>query len=384
MLIPPSPQAFDLKPILELRARFERRVDRDFSDATDDSAGDLLSRFRGGARFTKGRLKGQVVFQYAHDENWGAARNAALWRSDLLLANVETPVGPGSLIVGRQRLSLGSERLLGVADWNNVSNAWEGGRFTAKAFDLFAVRSAVLPAPNEEVALVGGTATFRAIQALAVFKHDARDTEIDETTVSVLYRNALGPIRLDAEAAGQFGHRNAQRKLAGAIDVIATVPVVRRLTFSAQGSVASGGGHGDTTRAFDPLYPSVHDKHGLLDLATWKNVRDLGLWFRYNADKATSLKLQVHALALDSARDAWYGGNGAANRRPGGVYRDPTGAKGRDLGDEFDVDATRTLNPHQTVRVGVGVFRPGRFVRAFNGSATDDQVWGYVQWAYRF
>ena len=114
----PPPQTLDLKPVLE------RRVNRDFSDATDDSFGDLLSRFRGGARFARGRLRGQVVYQYAHDEDWSAARNAATWRSDLLLASVEGPVGPGTAIIGRQRLSFGSERLLGVADWNNVSNAW--------------------------------------------------------------------------------------------------------------------------------------------------------------------------------------------------------------------------------------------------------------------
>ena len=162
------------------------------------------------------------------------------------------------------------------------------------------------------------------------------------------------------------------------------MPVVPRLTFSVQGSVASGGGHGGTTNTFDQLYPSVHDRHGLIDMVGWKNVRDLGLGFRYDPDKATSVKLQFHAFGLDSARDAWYGAGGGPNRRPGGVFRDPTGAKGRDLGDEFDVDAARNLNARQTVRAGLGVFRPGRFVRAFNGSATRDQVWGYVQWGYRF
>ncbi len=378
-MLPPI-QALQLKPILELRARLERRQNRDFSDATDDSFSDGLTRFRAGTGFKLRNLLGQLVYQYAHDENWNAVRNRALWRSDLLLANV----GVGSLLVGRQRLSYGSERLLGAADWNNVSNAWDGGRFSTGRFDLFAVRSGVLPVPNAEVALFGGSFARGPGTTLAVFKHDTRTIDVDELTVSQQYRNAFGSVRLDVEAVGQVGHRTGKRKLAGAFDAIATVPVARRLTFSAQGSVASGGGHGDTTATFDQLYPSVHDRHGLLDVAAWKNIRDLGLWLRYEPDPKTAVKLQYHGLALDSARDAWYAAGGAANPRPGGVYVDPTGSKGRDLGDEVDVDLTHTLNSHQTIRAGLGVFQPGRFVRAFEGGATKRQVWGYLQWAYRF
>lgn len=378
--------AFDWKPILELRARFERRIDRDFSRPATDNRNDLFSRFRAGANFTvdKGRVKGQVVYQYAHNEDWSPDGNLALWRSDILLAYGQTKIGEGTLTAGRQRLKFGSERLLGALEWNNVSYAWDGARYAFGPYEVFAAKFGVSPLPNDELRLVGAAFTKGDHQTLAVYKHDEREDKIDEVTVSQLYRTSLGKIKLDAEVAGQIGHRDGMRKLAGAFDAIATAPVAPKLSFSLQGSVASGGGDDDTTNTFDQLYPAGHDRHGLIDMTAWKNVRDLGLWFCYTPDKLTSLKLQYHSLGLDSARDAWYASNGKANGRPGGKFVDPTGARGRDLGDEYDFDFARKLNLHQSLRAGIGLLQPGRFVRSFNGSATKDQVWGYVQWSYSF
>ncbi len=372
--------SFDWKPILELRARFERRTDRDFSGAQSDGRNDLFSRARIGAGFTAGKVKGQFAYQYAHDEEWADVANLALWRSDVLLAFGQTEVGPGTLTFGRQRIRYGSDRLLGSAEWNNVSMAWDGARYGLGRFDAFAVKIGVNPLPDDTVRLVGAAYTEGTNQTLAIYKHDERGSKLDELTVSQLVRAKFGKIAFDAEVAGQIGHRDGRRKLAGAFDAIVTAPIAPKLSLSVQGSVASGGGHGDTTNTFDQLYPSGHDRHGLIDQTGWKNVRDFGLWVRYEPDKATSFKLQYHGLALDSARDAWYASNGRQN----GKFVDPTGSRGRDLGDEYDVDMSRKLNVHQSLRAGIGLFVPGRFVRSFTGSATKDQVWGYVQWGYSF
>lgn len=380
MFLPPSLPNLDLKPILELRARLERRTDRDLSRSNVDNASDLLSRFRGGASFKSGAVTGQFVYQYAHNEDWSRARNFATWRSDVLLAFAATKVGVGNLTVGRQRLSLGSERLFGTADWNNVSYAWDGGRYAFGPLDFFAFKSGVNPLPNEELQVVGGTYTKGFHQVLLAFKHDERNADSNVLTASELYRRVVGRVRIDAEVAGQVGHRRGADVLAGAVDAIATVPVAPRLTFSVQGSVASGGRSGGTSRTFDPLFASAHDKHGLIDVSGWSNLRDLGLWFRYEPDRATSVKLQYHGFGLDSARDAWYNPVGRVNGR----FFDATGSRGRDLGDEFDVDFSRTLNPHQTVRAGLGVLVPGRFQRSFTGGSSKEEVWVYGQWAYRF
>ncbi len=78
-----------------------------------------------------------------------------------------------------------------------------------------------------------------------------------------------------------------------------------------------------------------------------------------------------------------YSSSGSANRGADGTFRDATGESGRDIGSEFDLDYTLKLNPHQTFRVGVGLFKPGRFVRNLDRS-TKDQNFGYLQWSYSF
>lgn len=374
----------DWTPILELRARYERRTDRDFNRSNVDNTSDILSRFRIGTEFASGKIRGKLLYQYAHNEEWSRRANFSQWRSDFVLAYAQTKTGRASVTAGRQRLSFGSERLLGAAEWNNASNSWDGIRVGVGKFEGFAAKVGVGAIPNNDVALFGGTYTQGPHQTLLVYKRDVRDTQVDEVTISQLYRAALGKFKIDAEAAGQFGRRDGRRKQAGALDVIVAMPVAPKLSLSLQGSIASGGDPSGTNATFDQLYPSLHDKHGLIDAAGWKNIRDLALWLRYEPDKLTSVKLQYHRLALDSARDAFYGGNGRPNSGRNGVLIDPTGRSGRGIGDEFDVDMTRRLNPHQTVRAGVGVLNPGPFVRALNGGDTRSHVWGYVQWAYNF
>ena len=374
---------FDVRPILELRARFERRAQGDLSDVASDDASNFLGRARAGFGFTAGPVRGQLVYQYAYGETVNFNRHISTTRSDLVLGFAQGRLGEVEVTAGRQRLEFGSARLLGVGDWNNISNAWDGGRADLRGGTLFAVRSGLRATPDETLSLYGGAYALGPVQGLLVHKHDGRG-RVEETTVSAQFRHRIGRVGLDAEAAGQVGRRAGRDVLAGAVDAIGTLPLAPRFSLSVQGSLASGGGPGGTSHTFDQLYPSAHDRHGLLDLAGWQNLRDLGAWIRYEPDRRTGVKLQYHHLELQSKRDAWYGAGGAPNRGPAGAFVDPTGGSGRDLGDEIDLDATHTVDARGTARAGIGLFRPGSFVRAFNGDATRDQVFGYVQYTYRF
>ena len=374
----------DLRPLLDLRERFERRLDHDFSGRTDDGVSDLFGRYRAGFEFADRSLSGRLVYQYGHGEDWRATGNRALWRSDLIEGYAKGTRAKDSLTLGRQRLSFGTERLLGQRDWNNTSIAWDAARVGIGGIDLFAARSGVLPTPDETASLLGGVAATRVGQTLAFYDRDGR-RRVDEITASQLYRGRARRIAIEAEVAGQTGHRAGRDVLAGAFEAIATASVARRLTFSAQGSVASGGGPGGTSNTFAPPYPSTHDHYGLVDLVRWENLRALGLWFGYEADRRTRVRLEFHDLNLDSSRDAWYDAStGAPYRRLGGTFDDPTGSRGRHLGDDYDLDLSRSLNARQSVRTGIGLFRPGHFVSSFNGAATRGQVWGYAQYAYCF
>lgn len=375
----PDLSHLQLKPLFEVRGRYERRVDRDLNRSVSDNRSDLLSRFRAGVAFGQGKTQGQVVYQYAHDELWTVPGNLAQWRSDILLAFVTTPVEKGTATLGRQRFNIGTARLLGSAEFNNVTIGWDGARFAMGRLDLFGGKSGINPFPNQELSIYGGLYTEGPAQTLAVFKHDGRGAGVDETTVSQQYRSTQGHWKIDAEAAVQFGHRGGRKKLAGAADAQVVYAATSKISVGAQASIASGGGDGDTTHSFDQLYPSGHDKHGIIDSTGWQNVRDLGLWVSYAPDRVTTVKLQYHGLGLDSARDAWYGVFGAVN----GGYNDPTGSHGRDLGDEFDLGFDRKLNAHQVLNAGLGVLVPGKYIRSFPGDARD-QVYGFVQWQYKF
>lgn len=373
----------DVRPILELRARYERRTQGDFSAATSDDASNFLGRGRAGLALSAGPVRGQLVYQYAYGETVNFNRHVSTTRSDLVLGFLSGRLGEAEVTGGRQRLEFGSARLLGIGDWNNISNAWDGGRVDVRGGTLFAVRSGLRATADETLSLYGGAYAAGPVQGLLVYKHDGRG-RVEEATASALLKRRFGRMSLDAEAVGQVGHRAGRDVLAGALDAIGTVPLAPRLSLSVQGSLASGGGSGGASHTFDQLYPSAHDRHGLLDLAGWQNLRDLGVWVRYEPDRRTGVKLQVHHLELQSKRDAWYGAGGAPNRGPSGAFVDPTGRSGRDLGNEIDLDASHVVDARGTARAGIGLFRPGRFVRSFNGGATRDQVFGYVQYTFRF
>jgi hypothetical protein len=370
-----------LKPIFEVRERFERRIDKDFNRTASDNKSDLLSRFRAGVSFSQGKTQGQLVYQYGHDELWSEPTNMATWRSDVLLAYVTTPFEGMKVTLGRQRLKVGSERLLGQAEFNNVTNSWDGAKISRGNLDLFGGKLGVTSTPDERLSLFGGVLSEgKTTQTLVAYKHDGRAAGIDETTISQQATIGFGRrLKLDAEAAIQFGHRGGQKKLAGAADAIVTYETTSKISLGGQLSVASGGGSGDTNRTFDQLYPSGHDRHGLMDMSGWQNIRDLGLWIQYTPDKATKYKLQYHGLGLDSAYDAWYGSNGKKN----GSYVSATGTHGRDVGNEIDLVVDRKMNAHQALSIGLGAFLPGKFIRSFSGDAKDE-VYGFVQWNYKF
>ncbi|MCS7047520.1 MAG: alginate export family protein, partial [Gemmataceae bacterium] len=64
-----------------------------------------------------------------------------------------------------------------------------------------------------------------------------------------------------------------------------------------------------------------------------------------------------HHFQLDSARDALYGAGGAPLRLS------PTGAAGRDVGDELDLIANIHFGPHSDLLIGWSKLWGGGFIR---------------------
>jgi hypothetical protein len=85
-----------------------------------------------------------------------------------------------------------------------------------------------------------------------------------------------------------------------------------------------------------------------------------------------------HVFFLDEARDALYNANGAV------IRFDPTGAAGRDVGQELDLTAQFIFSPRTDLLVGYSHFWAGDFVRATNpAGVTGDVDFTYVENSWR-
>jgi hypothetical protein len=370
-----GPAQVTLKPIVEVRQRMERRIDRDFADASNDNRTDLFGRYRVGLGFGLREWSGKLVYQVADDEAWTASRNWMTERRDVVLAYAERKVGPGVLTLGRQRLKIGTERLLSEANWSNLTFSFDAVRFRTKEWDVFAGKPAVAPRMRSEARLAGGVLRSEAGETLLVFTHDAPNTApSDRWTLDHVVRTSSGRLGVELEAAGQAGRDPGGRVDAWAVAGKLSYALTPRLSVTSEANLA--------TSDFDVLYGAMHARCGIMDLQGWRNAQNLGLGLKFRASKTVDLGLDWHALALRDARDPWFGNTGSPYRRPGGVYVDPTGASGRDLGQEFDVEARWQAGHGITVGGGIGIFQPGRFVRQLGGEGR--QTFGYLEMTYRF
>ncbi len=378
----PANADWTFKPIVDLRERFERRIDKDFSEAGSDNRSDLFSRWRVGVDFTyKKDVSGRVMYQYAHNLFWTAAQNASLERSDLFLAYADIKALDGKVRLGRQNLNLSSERLLGLSDWGNTGRSYDMARWTGKNWELFGGRLAVNSAPSKHAYVAGALYQGKLGDTLFLYRHDKRESAHDDIyTLDHVWKVKNGKWSGEAELAGQLG-RTGDRKLeawAGGIKV--NYQKDDKWRFYLDGAVASGGQSGNTTHTFDQAYASNHSRYGIMDMQGWRNMTGISIGTNFKPNKQLSVNLEYHKFGLWAADDAWYSDGG----RPNSGFNDPTGNSGKDVGQEFNLWATYNVDSKSTLEAGVGLFQPGNFIKSFAGRGDRDQVWGYLQYRIRF
>ena len=115
----------------------------------------------------------------------------------------------------------------------------------------------------------------------------------------------------------------------------------------------ASGGHG---RTFDTMYPTAHDRFGMLDLLGWQNVRAVRAGATVEPHHRWTATAQYLNFWLADATDALYNSSG------GSIVRDATGRSGRHIGEEFDVYTWYELNRHVNVGFGIGHLAPGTFL----------------------
>lgn len=378
---------WDIKPTLEVRERFERRIDKDLTRTNNDNRSDLYSRYRIGMDL-KGpnKLTGRIVYQYAHDLSWQKSANAGKVNSDIIEAYVALPTEVGSLTAGRQIFGIGSERLLGSGEWGNNGRSWNMVRLANARWDVFAGQLAANSVASKNAIIGGVTFKSRAGLTLAVYKHDKSTAAgvTDMYTLDHRWTATSKKFSFDVEAAGQAGRAGTHdvRAFAGVGKV--SYAATPKVSVYVAGDVASGGKRGNTVLTFDQLYPNCHTRYGIVDTQGWRNMKALTVGVCATPTKKLSVIAEYDRFGLWAANDSWYAAGGSINKSGSTSYSDPTGAKGTDTGDEFDLSACYKLDLRNTFDAGVGLFRPGHFQKSFAGLGDRNEIWGYVQYRFKF
>lgn len=285
--------------------------------------------------------------------------------------------------VGRQELLLGSQRLVSTLDWANVRRTFDGVRVfrTGEQWDFDAFYTAFVPANPGDLDRLddrrefGGVwTTYRPQKGHFVdffyltLENDNNFAQqgivrgpTDVQTIGSRYAGDQDGWLWDFWGAVQFGNQGNQDLLAGAYTASAGRSFQDALwspTFWLCYDYASGDsnpGVGDAG-TFNQIYPFGHFYLGWIDLVGRQNIHDLNAQMFFYPRNWMTVWLQYHHFRLDESRDALYNAGGVA------IRRDPTGAAGRDVGDEFDVVLNFHLGRNSDMMVGYSHLFGGGFL----------------------
>ncbi|MCW5943256.1 MAG: alginate export family protein [Fimbriimonadaceae bacterium] len=373
-----------LTPFLETRYRFERRLDRDFDGAKRDDRNDSFLRVRPGFVFeTKGGIKGKVTFQFLDNRTSlasGAAGSSSNMK-DLAEAYVDAPVSGATMTLGRQKVIVADQRLIGALEWANSSRAWDGLRYRRGGLDVFAGRLAVNPAMNQDAKFGFLSYAQKEGQTVLSLKADSRPTP--ETTVWTLSHRWTQKHDKDAyQAYGalQQGSVGGKKLEAFAFGAGISRTLDAKTSVSIEGNLASGGGTAAKTRTFDQLYPTGHQFMGAMDMQGLRNTVHVGAWVDRKLSRDASARVELHRFWLYDAGDAWYSAAGG----PNAGFKDATGKRGKDVGWELDLTGSLVLGKDRTLALGVAAFLPGDFTKSFATGASRTQYWAYAMVSARF
>jgi hypothetical protein len=388
----------------EARLRVENRDNRDFSDASDDKRSDILARFRVGlaAKHAGTGLSALIQAQATGDHIYLPGDDKSGDSTGIRQFYVEwTPLTVKQLTLraGRQDLSFGLERLVGVSNWTNMSRSWDGFRanYAKKDWKVSSFGGQLgLAAPvATRPSLYGVYATRKRdaaglLDVYALYKHDEPAAgNLDVYTVGSRVNRTFGDgWDCNVETAGQFGRRAGRDIEAWAVNAnagytFANAGAWKPRAFVELNAASGGDPASDKHKTFDTIYGTSHAKYGNMDYVSWSNILDFHVGAGAHAAPTVVLQSDLHWFRLQNAKDAWYGPGAAPNKGVGGkALHDPTGASGRNVGFEADLQATWTVNKDMTVSGGYSRFFPGSFIERTNGVA-DGSDWLFVQAAWK-
>ena len=395
---------------LRVRGEFRERVEGfdslGFTPSRDDTYS--LSRFRLNATVTpSSSLSFQAQLQDARVADKEVGPTTAPFRApfDLRLgfADIGSATSPIAARVGRQELAFGEQRLLGHLGWTNAARSWDAARLIlrGKTFqvDTFAA-SLVRSLPDEFDKSGNGNRLYGAygsvpklipLATLEPFVFFRRDTNLRSElgTVGTLHQTTIG-VRLAGKLPARFDYNTDLALQRGSLDVdslqawaghwmireslpgTANVKLISEYNHATGDSNAKDG----VRQTFDQLYPTGHDKLGLADQVGWKNVHHIREGFEFTPLKATPLSVNYHSWWLADKADALYAASGAALARVAG------GATDSHVGQELDVQISRSVTPQIAVAAGYAHMFTGPFLKQATPGAAYSQPFVMVTYVF--
>lgn len=393
---------------LEERARWEIRDNADFDSKKDDTNNFVGNRLRIGLSLNIG--KDFTLFAQGQDtRQWGSdsvATDLGGRYDDLRQAYVDIRNVAGvnglALKVGRQELIYGEERLVGAFGWSNVGRSFDAFkvRYACSSFfvDTFvagARQRPLIPDKNTQT-LSGVYAGFFQnskvinLDLYALFKYDsalspgempglADRTRIPTYGTRLTWKPVTG-LKVNGEYAFQYGHKgpDTHRSNAQAVRIEYAFKSDLAPTIGVEYDRAKGDSspYDGQSGSFDNLFPTNHNKYGLMDYHNWSNLRDLRVFASFRPAEWANLSVEGHDFRLDSASAPWTSAGGAV------LGWDPAGLSGVHVGREFDVTASGDISNQVAWLAGWSIYWPGEFARATRGS--DASRLAYFQMAVRF
>jgi hypothetical protein len=390
---------------LELRGRTEGQTSYNLVSGNDHTY--ELTRVRGSMEYRPTAvLTGYLQFQDTHALGLPIPSVASNMRDqfDLFAGYLNIHFEKVQLIVGRQPLTFGSQRLVGVSDWTNTGRSWDGfdAHFGQKTrVELFStsvvqVHPTSLDKHGAGLTFHGAVATlgaldphlevqlFEYIRALphVLSQQGVPGAELESTFGTEMSGTEKSGLDFDILAALQRGSYSANSIHAGAAYakvgyLVRDKPWKPRLV--GEYDYATGNPHRNPARVstFDQLYPSNHYAFGLVDLLGFQNITQSQAGIDITPVSNLTVRTQGELLKVANRQDGVYNSSGLTL-----IKAPPGGFASSRIGQEFDVSSTYVLHTYILIEAGVGHLFPGP-VMTGNGKASPLTL-GYLQLTYRF
>ncbi|MBM3804692.1 MAG: hypothetical protein FJW26_20550, partial [Acidimicrobiia bacterium] len=256
---------------------------------------------------------------------------------DLRMAYVElgdSEKGPVALLVGRQEMVFGEQRLVGHVSWLNTARTFDAARFHLrhKGARLEAFAASVVNirdgqfnqhlAGNNFHGLYGGLERLipkATIEPYAFWRLSPRMTtetgatgNLNSKTIGVRWVGKLpGNLDYGTELARQAGALGSDRVLAWAGHwllgyTVSSLSVKPRLVIEYNYASGDDDPRDGIRGTFDQLYPTAHDKYGLADQVGWRNIHHVRGGLELKLGAASQITTSYHSWWLASATDALY------------------------------------------------------------------------------